>query len=132
MDLLQLGSIITTQIKTRVTTKIGSKYPNLSFTDEVSDVQPSFPNVFIQEINNPEIGNSLENNTINYVDETIQIIVTTNTSKSDVKAVANACILALKEMSFSKTTGPLYSKKNNIHRIDLRFRRVIGGGDKFY
>ena len=131
MDLLQLESIITTQVKVRVTSKIGSNYPKLSFTNEISDVTPSFPNVFIQEIGNREIGNTLENNTINAVFDSIQIVVTSNTSKSDVKAVSNACILSMKELAFDKFAGPLYSKNNNIHRIDLRFRRAIGGGDKF-
>ena len=52
MDLYQLESIITTQIRVRVTKAIGSRFPKISFTNEQTDNTPSFPNVYIHLIIN--------------------------------------------------------------------------------
>lgn len=130
MDLLQIESIVKTQISFRVTKKIGSRFPNMSFTNEISDVEPSFPNVYIHLLPSSEKGNTLENNVINAVDATIQVMVTTNTTKDDALTVANECIKAFKALSFT-TPLPVYSKYNNIHRYDFRCHRIIAGGDTF-
>lgn len=130
MDLLQIESIIRTQISVRVKKKIGSRFPNMSFTSELSDKEPSFPNVYIHLLPSSEKGNTLENNVINAIDATIQVMVTTNTSKDDALVVANECIKAFKELSFT-TPLPVPSKYNNIYRYDFRCHRIIAGGDKF-
>ena len=131
MDISQMESIITTQLKVRVPKLTNNKFPNLSFTNEISDQVPSFPNVFIQELEPTELGMDLENNSIHAIRDTIQISVSTNTSKADARTVANACVSALKALRYSVFMMPIYSKDNNIHRFVLRARRVIGAGDTF-
>lgn len=131
MDLLQLESIVTTQLRVRVPNLTNNRYPKMSFTNEISDNQPSFPNVYIHELEPSEVGNSIPNQTIHAMRDTIQIEVSTNVSKSEARIVINACINAMKTLRYSLVTGPTYTKVNNIHRCIIRVRRVIANGDTF-
>lgn len=131
MDLLQIESIVTTQLTVRVPKLTRNKYPNMSFTNEVSDKTPSFPNVYIHEIGDSEVGNSIPNQTIHAIRSTIQVDVSTNTNKADARTVSKACVEALKGLRYSVTSLPIYQKDNNIHRFVFRARRVIANGDTF-
>ena len=130
MDLLQLESIITTQLKVRVPKLTDNKYPNMSFTNEISDKTPSFPNVYVMELQPSEVGNDLSNNQIHALRDTIQIEVSTNVSKSEAKNVRNACISAMKAMRFSLVVDT-YAKIDNLHRYVIRMRRIVASGDTF-
>ena len=129
MDLLQLESIVTTQLKVRVPKLTNNKYPKMSFTNEISDNEPSFPNVYIHELEPTELGTDLENKSIHAFRSSFQIEVTTNTSKSDARIVSSACVNAMKALRYSLVSGPTYTKNNNIHRFIIRARRVIANGD---
>lgn len=131
MNLLELESIVTTQLKVRVPKLVENKFPKMSFTNEVSDNTPSFPNVYIHELDFSEVGNTISNQTIHAIRDTMQIEVSTNTNKAEARTVTNACILALKKLRYSVIMLPIYQKDNNIHRFVFRARRVIGGGDTF-
>ena len=131
MELLQMESIVTTQLKVRVPRLLNNAYPNISFTNEISDKTPDFPNVYIHELDTSEVGNSIPNNMIHAVRDTVQIEVTTNTSKSDARKVANACVTAMKAMRYSLRTTPIYTKNNNVHTFFIRASRVIANGDTF-
>ena len=131
MDLLQLESIITTQLKVRVPKLTNNKFPNISFTNEISDNTPSFPNVYIHELEPSEIGNSIPNDTIHALRDTFQIEVSTTTSKSEARTVINACINAMKVLRYSLVVGPTYTKINNVHRYIIRMRRIVANGDSF-
>lgn len=131
MDLLQLENIVTTQLSVRVPKLTNNKFPNMSFTNEVSDNQPSFPNVYIHELESSEVGNSIPNQTIHALRDTIQIEVTTNTSKSDARTVIMACVNAMKCLRYSLVVAPIYTKINNVHRFVIRCRRIVANGDTF-
>lgn len=131
MDLLQIESIVTTQLKVRVPKLTENRFPKMSFTNEVSDKVPDFPNVYVHEVGQSEIGNSIPNQTIHAIRDTLQIEVSTNTNKSDAHVVTNACISALKVLRYSVIMSPVYQKNNNVHRYVFRARRVIANGDTF-
>lgn len=131
MELLALESIVTTQLKTRITRQLGSLYPNLSFTSEVSEKTPSFPNVYVHELEPSEVGMSIPNQTIHAIRDTIQIDVSTNTSKADARKVANAVVNTMKLLQYTIVAMPTYMKDNNLHRYVIRARRVIANGDTF-
>lgn len=131
MELLQLESIVTTQLKVRVPKLTNNKYPNMSFTNEISDNTPSFPNVYIHELEPSEVGRDLENNQIHAFRDTFQIEVSTNVSKSEARTVINACVNAMKALRYSVVVGPLYTKVNNVHRFVIRARRIVASGDTF-
>ena len=129
MDLLKLESIIKTQLNVKVPHLIGDKYPNMSFTTEISDKTPSFPNVYVHEMDSTELGQDLDNQRLHAVRATFQIEVTTNTTKADARTVTNACVSVLKSLRFSVPTMPIYTKINNVHRFVFRVRRIIASGD---
>lgn len=131
MDLLQLESIVTTQLKVRVPKLTDNKYPGLSFSNEVTDTTPSFPNVYIHELEPTELGNDIANNQIHALRDTIQIEVSTNTSKSDARIVIMACVNAMKSLRYSLVVAPIYTKINNVHRFVIRCRRIVASGDTF-
>ena len=131
MDLLQIENIVTTQLKVRVPRLTDNKYPHMSFTNEISEKQPNFPNVYIHELEPSEVGNTIPNNQIHAIRSTIQIEVSTNVSKTEAHIVANACINAMKALRYGLVMGPTETKVNNIHRYIIRMRRVIGAGDEF-
>ena len=131
MDLLQMENIIKTQLSVRVPRLLNNSFPTISFTDEESEKTPSFPNVYVHELEPSEVGNDLMNMDIKAIRETIQVEVTTNTSKSDARKVASACTRALKAMSFSINTFPLHHKVNNLYRFVIRASRIIASGDSF-
>ena len=131
MELLQLENIVTTQLKVRVPSLTNNAYPHMSFTNEISEETPSFPNVYIHELEPSEVGNSIPNDTIHALRDTIQIEVTTNVSKTDAHIVANACIKAMKALRYGLVAGPIPSKTNNLHRYIIRMRRTVANGDVF-
>lgn len=131
MDLLQMESIVTTQLKTRVPKLTDNKFPQMSFTDEISAEVPSFPNVYVHELDSSEVGMSIPNQHIHAIRDTFQIGVSTNTNKADARTVTNACILAMKKLRYSVIMTPVYMKDNNVHRFVFRVRRVIATGDTF-
>lgn len=131
MDLLQMESIITTQLTVRVPRLTNNRFPNMSFTNEISDDTPNFPNVYIHELEPAEVGNDISNQTIHAIRDTFQIEVTTNTSKADARTVTRSCVEALKVLRFSVVSLPIYQRNNNIHRFVFRARRVVGAGDTF-
>lgn len=126
-----MENIITTRLSVRVPKLLNNDFPAISFTNEISDKTPSFPNVYIHELEPTEVGNDLMNQKIHAIRETIQIDVTTNTTKSDARKVVNACVNAMKSDSFSITALPVYARINNIHRFVIRAQRIIAIGDKF-
>lgn len=131
MDLLQIESIVTTQLRVRVPRITENKYPHMSFTNEKNTEVPSFPNVYVHELEPSEVGNTIPNNQIHAIRSTIQIEVFTNVSRTEARIVANACITAMKALRYSLVVGPTPDETNNLHRCIIRMRRVIGAGDEF-
>lgn len=131
MELLQLESIVTTQLSVRVPRLTNNRFPNMTFTNEVSDNQPSFPNVYVHELEPSEVGRTISNDQIHALRDTIQIEVSTNTTKADARTVINACVNAMKILRYSIVVMPLYRKTNNIHSFVIRARRIVAGGDEF-
>lgn len=128
--MLDIETIVFSRIKAILTSKMKTKYPNISFTtsDKVSK-NPSFPNVYIHLLGTAEIGNDLENNTINGVDATFQIETTDNQSHTRAKDVANTIVGIMKEMRFSIIAMPETKNTDSAYRCVMRCRRTIGNLD---
>lgn len=130
MDLLNLESIFKTQIEVRVKNLLDGAYPDIMFTTEYKDNPPSFPSVYIHELEPTERGNDLANDKIHAIKHNVQIEVTTNTTKGDSRRVINACVDACKMLRYT-TTFPVHQQVNNMHRHIIRVHRIVGSGDKF-
>ena len=72
MNLLNLESELATRIEYRVKNAIGTQFPKLNFSTEISDIPAEFPNVYIHEERLTETGNTLEGKTFNAVDFAMQ------------------------------------------------------------
>lgn len=127
LDMIE--SIVNTRLKYGISSDIKAKYKDINFTTETSTNPPKFPNIYTQELEPVEIGNSLANNKVNGVRSTIQLTVTTNTSKKDSKEVAYACVDVLKECRYNIVGMPNYRKLNDVHTYIIRARRNICVGD---
>lgn len=128
-----LDSKVFTVIKTKMNKALSTKYPDISFDDEPTINEPSFPNVFFQQLESIEMGRTLQGNSITALLDTVQIVVTTNTSKSDAKKVAYSAVDAIKSLRYEMVGMPLYNiqikEKSRLHSYTLRARRIIGSGD---
>lgn len=128
--MLDIETIVFSRIKAILTSKLKTKYPNISFTtsDKVSS-DPKFPNVYIHMMGSQEIGEDLENNTINGVLATFQIETTDNQSQSRAKDVMNEVVGVMKGMRFSVIAMPEFNNTDSTFRSVARFRRTIGNLD---
>lgn len=129
--MLDIESIVFSRIKAKATSKLKTKYPDISFTtsDKVSS-NPEFPNVYIHMMGSKEIGNDLENITINGVLATFQIETTDNQSQNKAKDVMNTIVGIVKEMRFEIIAMPEMKNKDSAYRCVMRCRRTIGSLDK--
>lgn len=127
--ILDLGDIIYDNIEEYVTNDIGKKFKDLFFTSsDINDDNPDFPAVIIREMPSTEMGMTLVNDGINAVMYGVQVEVISNKSQSDCKRVMKSVINILKQMQFTIYEMPNFNN-NNLYRLIIRARRVIGGND---
>ena len=70
-------SKIYTIVKTRLETALKSTYPKLLVTQQQKlNDEPSFPTVYIQMLDSPEIGSDLKNETVNAMLTTFEVHTT--------------------------------------------------------
>lgn len=129
----RLSSTVFTILKTKVNKAMADTYPTISFSDEPTNKDPVFPNVFFQQLQPVEAGQDIEGSNINAVLDTVQITVTTNTTKADANKVVWACVDALKSIRYDMVMLPVYSiqikESTRIHTFTMRARRMVGYGD---
>lgn len=126
-----LGTVIFSIVKSKALEELSGKYPNIFITDKGKTTGKAvFPTVYIQEMSGSERGADLDGSSINAVLETIQVDVTTNTSKSDVSKVMSVVANIFKEMRFTIQTMPDFEYNGETYRKTARFQRIIGANDK--
>ena len=128
--MLDIETIVFSRIKAILTSKLKTKYPDITFTtsDKVSS-NPKFPNVYVHLLGSQEIGEDLENNTINGVLATFQIETTHNEKQTISKDVINEVVGVMKSMRFTVTMMPESQNTDTAKRCVARFRRTIGNLD---
>lgn len=131
MNLLNIENEMATRIEYRVRRSIGTQFPNINFTTEVSDIPAEFPNVYIHEEMNTELSHTLSGKDIHASEFAIQLVIKTNTTKTDNLTVRNACINAIKADGFRVVINEP-QKINNVYQCTLHFYGVRGAGDSFY
>lgn len=128
--MLDIETIVHSRIKAILTSKLKTKYPNISFTtsDKVKD-KPKFPNVYTHMLGSQEEGGDLEGSSINGVLASFQIEVTDNESQTRAKAVMDEVVGVMKSMRFSVVAMPEFQNTDTSYRSVSRFRRIIGNLD---
>lgn len=126
-----LGTTIFSIVKSKTLAELKSKYPDIFVTDKgKTNGKAVFPTVYIQELSGSERGTDLDGSYINAVLETIQVDVTTNTSKADVSKVMSVVASIFKEMRFTIQTMPNFEYNGETYRKTARFQRIIGANDR--
>lgn len=130
----QLENEIFTVISHRATKALKTKYPNIFFTQdaEPDDTTSHFPTVFLRFMPMAEVGNDLDNISINAVMSAIQIEVTCSKDQkqSGARQVMWAIIDEFKKLRYNVAMTPeVLNTGNDTHQVIARVRRVIGQGE---
>lgn len=124
----KLYNVVKTRIvkalRTRATPITGVHYTN----ENASDAPAAFPTWYFHELQPAEMGNDLENVTINAVLDTIEIVVF-DSDRSRGKIIMNESVAQMKNLAYSVTMMPIVLRIDNVYQITARFRRMIGADD---
>lgn len=129
-----LENKIFTIIQTRALKALKTDYPNIFFTQdaEPDDTTSHFPTVFIHFLPHAEMGNDLDNQSINAIMSTIQIEVTCSKDQKQngARQVAWAIVDEFKKLRYNVVLTPeIRNTGNDTHQVVARVRRVVGAGD---
>ena len=110
--------------------KLQEKYPDFTLTTSaVSSTNPKFPTLLLQQLESPEVGQDLDNTTINAINAGFQIDVVDNEkSRARVNTIMEEVKRIMKSMRFNLRYAPDMDT-NDEKRSILRATRIIGSGD---
>ena len=121
---------ILSRVFTQVSYMMKKKYPALNCTTKGENVGTAqFPTLYMKELAAVEMGNDLDNTTVNAVMCTIEIQVFTKNDEAKCKDIMNDAVLEMKRFRFNVTAMPIVETNNYISSGVARFRRVVGNGD---
>lgn len=130
-----LYDYIQTQVFTKINNdekmkKLKEKYPDfLLTTSPVSSTNPRFPTLLLQMLESPEVGQDLDNTTVNGINAGFQIDVIDNQkTRTRVKEIMSEVRRIMKSMRFNLRDAPDMDT-NDEKRSILRVNRIIGHGD---
>lgn len=126
-------SEIENKVLTYVKAYMKEEYPDIDVTSKAYDVYPTeFPALYLHELSPVEVGQDLDNTTVNAVLSTIEIQVFTDGTETDCRGIMTDAISLMKKLRYNVVTFPDVLTNNNIAFAVARFRRVIGSGDALY
>lgn len=125
-----LENTIYTIVKKKVTDSIGDKYPNLNFTtSDINNATTKFPTVYVHEMGASERSQTLDNRTVNAVNETIRVEVYSNKSQREAKLVMAEVKKVMKSMRFEIRQMPEFNNQSTVYRSIMQCNRYIASGD---
>ena len=106
------------------------KYKDFTLTTSaISSTDPTFPTLLLQQLESPEVGQDLDNTTINAINAGFQIDVIDNQkTRTRVNEIINVTIAIMKSMRFNVHIMPDQDTSDEKRSI-LRATRIIGSGD---
>lgn len=130
MEFRYLESSLITYIDTKTKKKYKDKYPHINFITEMkSDNAYEFPNIYLEELESPERGNTNEQNSTEAIKYGIQIQIADDKAKTNSKEIAYYIVSLLKEKGFIINMMPRHIKQGNIYTHLIRASRTIGCDD---
>lgn len=110
--------------------KLQKKYPDFTLTTSmVSSTDPTFPTLVLQKLKSPEVGQDLDNTTINGINAGFQIDVIDNLkTRKRVEEIINVAENVMKSMRFNVDEEPDMDTQDEKRSI-LRATRIIGSSD---
>ena len=118
------------RVFTQVSYMLKKKYSDLNCTTKGENVGTSkFPTLYMYELQPLEVGNDLENATINAVQCTIEIQVYTKNNETLCKEIMSEATSEMKRFRFSIPAMPIVSTSDSVSSGVARYRRIVGSGD---
>ena len=125
-----IESTIFTIVQYNLKTKKDAPYPDLKCTTaSASETLSKFPTLYLHELSPSESNQDLENNEINSILHSIEIIVYSNKSETEVRNIMASAIAEMKKLRYSVTLFPDPTTNNKISVAVARFRRTIARDD---
>lgn len=123
----EIESAVFTQVEYMLT----QTYTTLNCTSKNQDISDiaTFPTLYLHELEAVELGMDLTNDAVNAVLSTIEIMVWTNTTLYDCKAILGAAVTVMKSMGYNITMMPTALYDGDVASGVARFRRVVGAND---
>ncbi len=129
----KIESKIYTIVKTRLEKALKTTYPNLLVTQQQKmNADTSIPTVFIKMLDSPEIGQDLDNATINamLVYFETHITVTKDIGLKGLRDIAEAVVGNFKALRFNIGYRGETRETSDTYTMVSRFNRVIGAGEE--
>ena len=118
------------RVFTQVSYMLKKKYPKLNCTTKGENIGDSqFPTLYMRELQPLEVGNDLENTTINAVQCTIEIQAYVKNNETLCKQIMSEAVSEMKRFRFSVVAMPLVDTDGDVSNGVARFRRIVGSGD---
>lgn len=129
----EIESNILTHIQYMLTEKMDAPFPELNCTtssqNENIEGIALFPTLYIHLLPPVEMGNDLENVSVNAVRATFDFQVYSNKSEDECMKILTQCISEMKKLHFNVPLFPDPQTNDKKYFAIARFSRVIGNGD---
>ncbi len=103
-------------------------FPRIRFTTSNESQITQFPTVYIHELGNSELGRDTEQNTINVITTTFEVVITVNTQKSDAVTIMKYVLNAFKTLGYEGYALPATTTTDGMYRSTARFRGKVTNG----
>lgn len=130
MSLLDLETKVYSRLNNKVKSALKKTYPKLNFVDtDKQSSTPTYPLVYVHELESAEIGQDFDNTTINGVLSSFEITVYSDYSQEVNKEIMNEVVYVMKSMRYNIVGTPFNDNEDGLYRRICRFRRPVGAGD---
>lgn len=118
-----------TAIKTKVSEKIQTKYPNIYFTtSDKTLTNPRFPTVYLKKLQGTEQGETMEKD-LNAIVSSFQVEVTDNANEANCIEVADLVMDVMNDMGYSVLGDSVQDNTDSVYRNIARYQRTIAKED---
>ena len=129
----EIESTIFTLLQYLLAEKSDAPFPRLTCTTSSQNETVSgvglFPTLYVHMLPPIEVGNDLDNVSVNAIRATFDLQVYSNKSEVEARKIMDACIMEMKKLRFNVSMFPDPQTTNGVYYCIARFTRVIGSGD---
>ena len=126
----QIESFVLTDVKYYLKDRIFAPYPKLNCTTKNQNTFPSvFPTLYLHLLSPVEMSQDLENDEVNAVLATIEMIVYSNDSENESNKIMADAINVMKKSHWNITLFPDPQTVDKVSYSIARFRRLVTEGD---
>ena len=120
-----MQSKVFTAIKTKVSEKIQTKYPNIYFTtSDKTLTNPRFPTVYLKKLQGTEQGETMEKD-LDAIVSSFQVEVTDNANEANCIEIADLVMDVMNDMGYSVLGDSVQDNTDSVYRNIARYQRTI-------